>query len=181
VAALGRAIKSYTRSLTTGSVLARKSQEHGDNMIVWATGLMGAGLFALPAFLKAACASAKGRLLPAAIPWVVGVVLSVLARVASGIRRDQDDFFLLQKRAKLDWLLLTFLEAQGGGTITMNGLVGFRDSFLMIMRDEDKAMARRSCRMKVLHVVAEGLYYVSLAAFMGAIVVTFWLVARCAP
>jgi len=180
VAALQGVIRWSLQAATRGYVLAKKSQEHGDRMIIWATGLMGAGLFALPTFLTTACGSSEGRLVRVAIPWVLGLLLALGARTASGLRRDREDMFFSDKRAKLEGLLLGFLEASAT-PMTQNVFVGFRESLLMINGHAEAQMAKRYTNLRRLHLLAEALYYGALFAFGVGIVCTFWAMLQCHP
>ncbi len=162
--------------------MARKSQEHGDNMLTWAVGLMGAGLFALPTFLTATCGHLSLSLPLLASPWALGVVLALLGRVFGGLRRDVEDFYFVRKSNAVDVLLLKLLEASANPQgVSPQVFAGFGDSLLIIMNDKDPKVATLSRRMRYLHRVAEGAYYVSLLAFAVGIVDVFWAMWLCHP
>src|SRR5258708_34888548 len=97
LAALRRITRWYGEAFAAGMEMARKSQEHGDQMVIWATGLMGAGLLALPAFLTATCGPRRISLVLPASPWAAGVIVALLARVLGGLRRDAEDTYHARK------------------------------------------------------------------------------------
>jgi hypothetical protein len=162
--------------------MARKSQDHSDQMLVWAIGLMGAGLFALPAFLASTCNGPiePNRVILAAAPWVLGVVLALLSRIFGSLRRDAEDLLLIAKFAALDTLHLELLERSAGSQpVSLQLLADDRDSLLKIMRDERPNMSKFARRERCLHPVAEGAYYAGLIAFGVGIVFVFWMIRLC--
>src|SRR5713226_3425274 len=129
LAALRRVTRWYGEAFAAGMETARRSQEHGDQMVIWATGLMGAGLLALPAFLTATCGSGRMSLVLPATPWAAGVIIALLARVLANLRRDAEDIYNARKRTQIDGLLLMLIEASADPSkVTPSLPGGFQDS-----------------------------------------------------
>src|SRR5262249_5920906 len=156
LAALRRITRWYGDAFATGSEVARKSQDHADQMLIWATGLMGAGLLALPAFLTATCGPGRVGLLLPATPWAAGSIVALLARVLAALRRDTEDRYNARKRTQIDGLLLTLLEASANPSAVSPSMPGgFRESLRVIMNDKDPGVSKLAKRTKCLHVAAE--------------------------
>src|SRR5713226_4546110 len=136
LAALRRVTRWYGKTFAAGMEMAQKSQEHGDQMVIWATGLMGAGLLALPAFLTATCGPGRMSLVLPASPWAAGAIVALLARVLAGLRRDAEDTYNARKRRQIDGLLLNLLEASANPSQVSPALfAGFGESLRIIMND----------------------------------------------
>ena len=160
--------------------MARKSQEHGDQMLIWATGLMGAGLLALPTFLTATCGSGRMSLVLPASPWAGGVIVALLARVLAGLRRDAEDTYNARKRTQIDGLLLNLLEASANPSQVSPALfAGFGESLRIIMNDKDATVSQLAKKARRLHLVAEGAYYLSLLAFAVGVAAVWWVTWQC--
>jgi hypothetical protein len=160
--------------------MARKSQEHGDQMVTWATGLMGAGLLALPAFLTATCGPRRISLVLPASPWAAGVIVALLARVLGGLRRDAEDTYHARKRTQIDGLLLKLLDASANPSQVSPALfAAFGESLRTIMNDKDPTVSKLARKSRCLHRVAEGAYYVSLLAFAIGVAAVWWVMWQC--
>jgi hypothetical protein len=142
LAALQRAVRWYGNSVIKGARMARKSQEHADTLLTWSVGLMGAGLFALPAFLTSTCGSMGLSVPLLASPWGLGIVLALVGRVFGGLRRDTEDTYLARKSAALEVFMLTLLEASANQqTVSPQVFTSFGESVLIIMNDKDPQVA----------------------------------------
>lgn len=180
LAALRRVTRWYGKAFAAGMELARKSQEHGDQIVIWTTGLMGAGLLALPAFLTATCGPGRMSLARPASPWAFGVIVALLARALAGLRRDAEDTYNARKRTQIDGLLLTQLEASANPSEVSPALfAAFRESLRIIMNDEDATVSKLAKKARCLHRVAEGAYYLSLLAFAVGVAAVWWVMRQC--
>lgn len=71
-----------------GHQLAAGSQEHTEKVLVWLSGLMGAGIFSVQGLLAAAPLSMR---LSAFVPWTFGIVCGVFGRLLGGELRKKND------------------------------------------------------------------------------------------
>src|SRR5262245_27944146 len=81
---------------------ARQVQEagriHRDTMLTWAIGLMGGGVFAVVQLGGGPCSGLGFRpLIWAASPWVAGVLLAVVGRMANAAQSQAASIFAVQE------------------------------------------------------------------------------------
>jgi hypothetical protein len=96
-------IQQYVDSSREGHRFAQESQQHGDRMLTWAIGLMGAGIFSSAAFLGAATPRLR---FAALLPWIAGIVLAVAGRLIAAELMGADRLAHFDRVNRLQALLL---------------------------------------------------------------------------
>lgn len=167
--ALRKNARAYVSALRRTRPLAAASQRHIDRMLQWAVALMGAGLLAIPTLLETAC-EIKRSPFPVwlAAPWLAGVVVALLGRIAGGFHRDADNFHFVRKWQSMETLLLREPDFD-----TLSKW------FFEIMNDRDSDLARDLRKVKRLSWIVDMTYYASTILLVGGLLVVFWFAARC--
>jgi len=94
-----RVIKNYVEGLREGHRFAVDSQEHVDQMLTWAIGLMGAGIFGSEPFFRDYPPTAT---VVAILPWVLGIVCAVAGRLIARALMERDNLFFFHKVKRLE-------------------------------------------------------------------------------
>jgi hypothetical protein len=162
--------RAYANALREAQPKAEASQQHLDQMLTWAIGLMGAALFYLPNLLEQACpAGIHPRLVWIAVPWGLGILLALGGRVVGARHRDADSIAFYQKWHAIEGALLA-----GGLDL---GCLGKR--VLDIMNDRDENIAKHVARSKNLGRWTDCFYYCTHGAFALGVVAVLLGIARC--
>jgi len=78
--------------------MAEASQQHQDQVLTWAIGLMGGGLFYLPNLLAQTCSiDSRPRFVLIAGPWALGILLALVGRMVSAHHRHVDNLAFFRK------------------------------------------------------------------------------------
>jgi hypothetical protein len=162
--------RAYARSLRETQPHAARSQEHRDQMLTWAIGLMGAGLASLPGISKQWCGagSADGTLVWMFAPWVAGILIALLGRVVGEFQREADAAAFIQKIAAV--------EASIVGERSVDSLAA---RILDIMNDRDSTIDMHVKSSRRLNRWADGLYYVTHLTFGAGVAAVLWSVRLC--
>lgn len=130
---------------------------------------MGAGLLAIPTLLDTACQIRRSPfLIWLAAPWLAGIVVALLGRIAGGFHRDADNFHFVRKWQSIEALLLREPDFD---TLAKR--------LLDIMNDRDRDLARDVRKVKRLGWIVDVTYYASTVLLVGGLLVVFWFATRC--
>jgi len=161
--------RAFIHALRETRPLQAASQLHQDQMLTWAIGLMGAGLFSVPSLLGFACTGgARSHLLWIAAPWTAGILFALVGRVVAANHRDADNLAFVQKWQALETMLLRNLSFEA-----------MKQRFLTIMNNDDPSLAERAGRAQALGRTIDYLYYATHIAFGLGLITAFWRLASC--
>src|SRR5205809_782778 len=116
-AELEKLISEYLARLQEARKFESEENARDDAALTWAIGLMGAGLFAIPSFLKAVTAISSVIATPrpqwmlglAMAPWVLGVLAAIAGRLALRGLTKKHDLYHFGKSVRLQALLIKLL------------------------------------------------------------------------
>lgn len=166
---LERNVRSYITALRETRPLAAASQAHADQMLTWAIGLMGAGLFTMITLLSTAChTGARPRLGWIAAPWVIGILCALAGRIVGALHRDADNFSFVRKWQVLETMLLNqppFHEMAA--------------RFLDVLNDKDENLEKDKQKTKCLGRWTDIFYYATHSFFALGILLVFWAFLTC--
>lgn len=161
--------RGYANALREFQPKADASQQHADQMLTWAIGLMGAALFYLPNLLEQACLpGARPRLVWIAAPWGLGILLALGGRILSARHRDADSIAFYQKWHAIEAVLIAGLELEQLGKRVLD-----------IMNDRAGDIAKHVAQSKSLGLWTDRFYYCTHCAFALGVVAVLVGVARC--
>jgi hypothetical protein len=159
--------RGYADALRATRPIAAADQAHTDQMLTWSVGLMGAGLFALPTVINAACGQNwRFWLGIVAAPWTAGILLALLGRVAAKLFRNADALAFVHRWQAVETALLRDLKLEELG-----------DRLLGIMDDQDPDIKTRAERASTLGRVTDWLFYTTQIAFGIGVVSVFAAIA----
>jgi hypothetical protein len=167
-ARLAASARGYAQALREAQPLASASQRHSDQMLTWAIGIMGAGLFALPGLLRDVCRATQPDTAWLGTAWAFGILTAILGRLAYAWLRDADDRAFLQKIHAVESALLAGLE-----------LDELARRILSIMTDQEPQVRAGGRTSRRLRYWAGSLYYATHIALGVGFVVIFWKVTAC--
>jgi hypothetical protein len=160
--------RGYAEALREVQPLVAASRRHSDQMLTWAIGIMGAGLFALPGLLKELCRSTPPDIIWYGVAWAFGILTAILGRLTYAWLRDADDMAFLHKIHAVEGALLAGLD-----------VAELSQRVLAIMNDLEPGVDVRVRKSRRLRYWADGLYYATHIALGIGFVVIFWRVTAC--
>lgn len=132
------AVAGYTRGLREGAALARSSQRHADNMVLWIISLSSGAVIALPATLSffLSLKTLPGWVLGLLLgPFVLAVLVGIAFRLFLAKLMSADDKYSFAMIHALEALKLRGFEGQ-------DGLEQLRQEVLAIVERRDADIAR---------------------------------------
>lgn len=142
-------------ALREGHRLAAGSHEHTEKVLVWLSGLMGAGIFSVQGLLAAAPLAMR---LTAFVPWTLGILCGVLGRLLEGELRKKGD------RQHFRWMsTLELLQIETDTDI-------IRKNLRPILEAATVAKDKESRQLERLLTATNGVFYLAHVCFAVGVV-----------